>query len=169
MEGATSNRPRARPSPACRGLDATDWADEESQERAKLDVTLWLSDAELTEMAETSESAVEFLDDAMNPHDDVRSGLDDGGWELDVQNASLAASNGGWRLAGRVIVTYLVEALLTRAGLEAYLLSPFHSQPKIDTLEQALDMTVIAAVRRQFPRGRGHVEHWQLSTSATQR
>ncbi len=148
-------------------LDATDWADEESQERAEIEITLWLSDAELTEMAETSESAVEFLDDAMNPYDDVRSGLDNGGWELDVQNASLITSNGGWRLAGRVIVTYLVEVLLTRAGLEAYLLSPFLRQPKIDTLEQALDVTVMAAVRRQFARSRGHVEHWQLSTSAT--
>jgi len=145
-------------------LDASDWTNEGSQECAELDVTLWLSDAELTEMTETSESAVEFLDDAMDPYDDVRGGLDDGGWELDIQNANLAAHNGGWRLAGHVTVTYLVEALLTRARLEAYLLSPFDSQPEIDTLGQALDMTVIATVRRRFAGG-GRVEHWQLSTS----
>ncbi|HEY5343902.1 MAG TPA: hypothetical protein VIJ66_09630 [Solirubrobacteraceae bacterium] len=116
---------------------------------------------------EIGESATEFLDDAMNPHDDVRGGLDDGGWKLDIQNASLSADNGGWRLTGRVTVTYLAEPLLTRAGLEAYLLSPFDSQPRTHTLEQALDTTVIAAVRRKLARGRGHVEHWQLSTSAT--
>lgn len=147
--------------------DAAEWADEEIQERAELDVTLWLSDAELTEMTEIGESATEFLDDAMNPHDDVRGGLDDGGWKLDIQNASLSADNGGWRLTGRVTVTYLAEPLLTRAGLEAYLLSPFDSQPRTHTLEQALDTTVIAAVRRKLARGCGHVEHWQLSTSAT--
>jgi hypothetical protein len=118
-------------------------------------------------MTEIGESATEFLDDAMSPHDDVRGGLDDGGWKLDIQNVSLAADNGDWRLAGRVTVTYLTEPLLTRARLEAYLLSPFDTQPRIHTLEQALDTTVIAAVRRTLARGRGHVAHWQLSTSAT--
>jgi GNAT superfamily N-acetyltransferase len=145
-------------------LDASDWADEGNQECAELDITLWLSDAELTEMTETSESAVELLDDAMDPDDDVRGGLDAGGWELDIQHASLDAHNGGWRLAGHVTVTYLVEALLTRARLEAYLLTPFDSQPAIDTLGQALEMTVIEAVRRRFDRGNGRVERWQLSS-----
>jgi hypothetical protein len=100
----------------------------------------------------------------MDPDDDVRGGLDAGGWELDIQHASLDAHNGGWRLAGHVTVTYLVEALLTRARLEAYLLTPFDSQPAIDTLGQALEMTVIEAVRRRFDRGNGRVERWQLSS-----
>ncbi len=64
-------------------------------------------------------------------------------------------------------VTYLAEPLLTRAGLEAYLLSPFDSQPRTHTLEQVLDTTVIAAVRRRLAPGGGRVEHWQLSTPAT--
>jgi hypothetical protein len=145
--------------------DATSWTDEE-QKRAELDVTLWLSDDELTDMTETSESATKLLGYAMDPHDDVRSALDDGGWELEIQNASIAAANGGWRLTGHLAVTYLAEPLLARAGLEAYLLSPFDGRPRIDTLEQALDTTVIAAVRRKLTRGRGHVEHWQPSTSA---
>jgi len=146
--------------------DATGWADEEIQERAELDVTLWLSDDELTDMAATGESPAEFLDDAMDPHDDVRGGLDNGGWTLAVQNATIAAADGGWRLTGRLAVTYLAEPLFARAGLEAYLLSPFDGQPRIDTLEQALDATVIEAVRHKLAHGRGHVEHWQLSTSA---
>ncbi len=148
--------------------DASDWADEEIQERAELDVKLWLSDAEVSEMTETSESTIELLDDAMDPDDPTRGDLDDGGWKLDIQNASLAPTNGGWHLSGHMTVTYLAEPLLTRAALEAYLLSPFDGQPRIDTLDQALDTTVIAAVRRRFTPGRGYVEHWQLSTSATQ-
>lgn len=160
--------------PICRGRywplyeayrDAAEWADEESQERTELDVTLWLSDDELAEIAETRESAIEFLDCVMDPYDDVRRKLDDGGWKLDIQNASISANNGGWRLAGRVTVTHLAEALLARAELETYLLFPFHSQPKIDTLDQAFDTTVVAAARRRLAGGRGHVEHWQLSTS----
>jgi GNAT superfamily N-acetyltransferase len=149
-------------------LDTTGCADEEIQERAELDVGLWLSDDELTdmaEMAETTDSAIEFLDDAMDPDDDVRRGLDDGGWELGVQSATIAAADGGWRLTGRLTITYLAEPLLARARLEAYLLSPFDGQPRIDTLEQALDATVIAAVRGKLARGRGHIEHWQLLTS----
>ncbi len=148
--------------------DASECADEEIQERAELNVTLWFSDAELTELTETSESAIELLDDAMDPDDDARGDLDDGGWMLDIQNAGLAAANGGWHLTGRMTVTYLAGPLLTRARLEAYLLFPFDGQPRIDTLEQVLDTTVIAAVRRRLTRGRGHVQHWQLSTSATQ-
>ncbi len=118
-------------------------------------------------MAEISESPTEFLDNAMTPHDDVRGGLGDGGWKLDIENASLAADNGGWRLTGQVTITYLAEPQLTRAGLEAYLLSPFDIQPRTHTLEQVLDTTVIAAVRCRLAHGGGRLEHWQLSTSAT--
>ncbi len=92
--------------------------------------------------------------------------LEDGGWELDVQNATIAAANGGRRLCGRASVTYLTKPLFARAGLEAYLLSPFGARPKIDTLEQTLDATVIGAVRPKLARGRGHVESWRLLTSS---
>lgn len=63
--------------------DATDWIDDEIPERVELDVTLWLSEHELTEMSEmieTSEGAVEFLGNAMDPHHDVRG--ETGGWRL---------------------------------------------------------------------------------------
>jgi hypothetical protein len=130
-------------------------------------VTLWLSDAELTEMTEISESATEFLDDAMNPHDDVCGELDDGGWELDIQNASLAADNGGWRLTGRVTITYLAEPLLTRAGLEAYLLSPFDSQPRIHTLRAGTRHDSHRSRETQARPGPRPRRALQLSPSAT--
>lgn len=148
--------------------NATGWINEEVPERAHLDVTLWLSNDELTDMAEVGESAAELLDDATNPHDDVRGELEDGGWELECGNATIAPADGGWRLTGRLTVTYLAEPLFARAGLEAYLLSPFDGQPRIDTLEQALDATVIAAVRRKLTCDCGHVENWGLSRSSAQ-
>jgi GNAT superfamily N-acetyltransferase len=149
--------------------DVVEWANDEADE-VDVNVTVWLSDSERLEWdaIHRDHDPKLLLDSQLRSHDETRSSLANGGWELEVRDARIErAGDGGWRITGTVRVVFAPEPLFARADLEAFLAAPFDASEPFEDLSDALAATVIATARRHAPREHARIEHWQLARPAT--
>ncbi|MGH2947047.1 MAG: hypothetical protein ACRDPC_12445 [Solirubrobacteraceae bacterium] len=149
--------------------DAVEWANDDADE-VDVNVTVWMSDSERLEWGaiHRDQDPKLLLDSQLRSHEETRSTLADGSWELDVRNARLEqAGDGGWRVTGTVRVVFAPEPLFARADLEAFLTVPFDAHEPFEELSDAFATTVIASARRHAPREHAHIEHWELARPAT--